>query len=536
MSIVALFSLASCQKEESGKVLFTGSIEKATVDSKTSIQIDNATNEGKVVWESGDQVAIYDQGVSYTLEAIPTGDYTTADFAGDATPSGGPYYAIYPAGIATGFESITLPAEQTCTDGTHFTAPMYAYSTTSDLVFKNLCGVLQLNLPAVNKIIANIELTTPNNNICGDFAVDYNGGNPQLNCTANGGHKLTLNCGEQGMDCSQGLTFYIYLPAGDYTEMTFAIEATDYSCCLKHFEDASNPITIVRNTYYPTTFSTANNGFVFIDPAELVDGPIFQSVTDAAYLAEYNNNNTILENMVFEYKSPRPAGTTLLSTADSPAPIYYTVEGTTMIVYTPAARMNASANCEDMFNATFSSRLRQLDLGGIRFNTENVTNMRRMFAYNNLLLALDVSHFNTENVINMAYMFTYCQSLGSLDLSNFNAESVTTMDFMFYYFQCKSLNLTGFTTSSALTSTRSMFCESWYLTGSLDISGIDFSNVRWQNVTNMFQQTAKYNENPDWVLPIYCSAATKSKFENRNFSRNSYLDYNGYISLQQVAE
>ena len=253
MSVVALFSLASCQKEESTKVLFSGSIEKTTVDSKTSINI--ANNTGTVKWESGDRVAIYDQGASYTLEAIPTADNTTADFTGDATPSGGPYYAIYPADIATGSTSITLPAEQNCTDGTHFTAPMYAYSSTSKLVFKNLCGVLQLNLPAMNKTIASIELTTPNNNICGDFAVDYNDGDPKLNCTANGGHKLTLNCGEQGMDCSNGLTFYIYLPADDYTEMTFAIEATDRSCCLKHFEDAAKPITIVRNTYYPTTLS-----------------------------------------------------------------------------------------------------------------------------------------------------------------------------------------------------------------------------------------------------------------------------------------
>ena len=255
MSIMALLSLASCQKEEGGKVLFTGSIEKATIDSKTSIQIDNATNEGMVVWESGDQVAIYDKGVSYTLEAIPTGDNTTVDFTGDAKPTGGPYYAIYPASIASGSESITLPAEQNCTDGTHFTAPMYAYSTTSKLVFKNLCGVLQLNLPAVNKTISSIELTTPNNNICGDFAVDYNGGKPRLNCTANGGNTLTIDCVEQGMDCSNGLTFYIYLPADDYNNMTFDIEATDHSYCRKHFEDAANPITIDRNTYYPTSLS-----------------------------------------------------------------------------------------------------------------------------------------------------------------------------------------------------------------------------------------------------------------------------------------
>ena len=313
MSIVALFSLASCQKEEDGKVLFTGSIEKATVDSKTSIQIDNATNEGMVVWESGDQVAIYDQGVSYTLEAIPTGDYTTADFTGDATPSGGPYYAIYPAGIASGSESITLPAEQTCSNGTHFTAPMYAYSSGSrDLLFKNLCGALQLNLGAMEKTITSIELTTPHNNITGTFAIDYNGGDPEMTCTANGGHTVTLNCGESGMSCANGLTFYIYLPEGEYSAMTFTINADDDSYAVKSFEDADDPIVIERSVYYPTTFSSLN----YIMPAKLVNGlTFFQKIPSNA------------TSVVFEYRSSVSSGSQTLSTSDSPTPIYGNMVG-----------------------------------------------------------------------------------------------------------------------------------------------------------------------------------------------------------------
>ena len=403
MSVVALFSLASCQKEESTKVLFSGSIENATVDSKTSINI--ANNTGTVKWESGDRVAIYDQGASYTLEAIPTSDNTTADFTGDATPSDGPYYAIYPADIATGSASITLPAEQNCTDGTHFTAPMYAYSTTSKLMFKNLCGVLQLNLPAMNKTIASIELTTPNNNICGDFAVDYNDGDPRLNCTANGGHKLTLNCGEQGMDCRQGLTFYIYLPADDYTEMTFAIEATDRSCCLKHFEDADNPITIVRNTYYPTTLSNLS----FLPPAQMVNGAAFSRVMMA---------RPDMINLVFEYKSTRPASPNGLLSSGA-TPIYYTTEGTTMIVYTPAAWMDANPDCSYMF---FGTNVEHIDFG---------------------------TGFNTANVTDMSYMFSYCQNLETLNLSNLNLQSVTTMEGMFRLCGVQTLNLSGATTSSS---------------------------------------------------------------------------------------
>ncbi len=490
ISIVALLSLASCQKEEGGKVLFTGSIEKATIDSKTSIQIDNATNEGKVVWESGDQVAIYDKGVSYTLEAIPTGDYTTADFTGDANPSGGPYYAIYPASIASGSESITLPAEQNCTDGTHFTAPMYAYSTTSKLVFKNLCGVLQLNLPAVNKTISSIELTTPNNNICGDFAVDYNDGDPKLNCTANGGHKLTIECGEQGMDCSNGLTFYIYLPADNYNNMTFDIEATDRSYCRKHFEDTDNPITIARNTYYPTSLSSLS----FIAPAQMVDGRDFSSV-----MMSHHD----LRNLVFEYKSTRPASKNgRLSTGNS-TPIYYTIEGTTMIVYTPAAWMDANQNCANMFFQTFGGYVEQIDFG-TGFNTANVTTMSNMFAGCTNLTSLDISGFNTANVTDMSYMFSYCQNLGNLNLSNLNLQSVTTMAGMFSRCGVQTLNLSGATTSSSLNNATEMFnyCEN--LSGALDLSGIELSTIihHWNKV-GIFSNTATNGQ-----LTVLCTLNT----------------------------
>ena len=484
MSIVALFSLASCQKEESTKVLFSGSIENATVDSKTSINI--ANNTGTVKWESGDQVAIYDQGASYTLEAIPTADNTTADFTGDATPSGGPYYAIYPADIATGSASITLPAEQNCTDGTHFTAPMYAYSSTSKLMFKNLCGVLQLNLPAMNKTIASIELTTPNNNICGDFAVDYNDGDPRLNCTANGGHKLTLNCGEQGMDCSNGLTFYIYLPADDYTNMTFAIEATDRSCCLKHFEDADNPITIVRNTYYPTTLSNLS----FLPPAQMVNGAAFSRVMMA---------RPDMINLVFEYKSTRPASAANGLLSSGATPIYYTTEGTTMIVYTPAAWMDANPDCSYMF---FGTNVEHIDFG---------------------------TGFNTANVTDMSYMFSYCQNLETLNLSNLNLQSVTTMKGMFNHCGVQTLNLSGATTSSSLINATEMFnyCEN--LSGTLDLSGIELSTIiEWWYKEGIFRNTAT-----NASLTVLCTQNTYNAL-NDGHSSDYGLAGNNHITLQVV--
>lgn len=65
------------------------------------------------------------------------------------------------------------------------------------------------------------------------------------------------------------------------------------------------------------------------------------------------------------------------------------------------------------------------------FNTENVTNMRYMFADCRSLKSLDLTNFNTENVTDMYYMFHNCTSLESLDLTNFNTAKVTNMKGMF---------------------------------------------------------------------------------------------------------
>ena len=64
-------------------------------------------------------------------------------------------------------------------------------------------------------------------------------------------------------------------------------------------------------------------------------------------------------------------------------------------------------------------------------NTENVTDMSRMFWACYALTSLDLSNFNTTKVTNMKEMFYNCKKLSSLDLSNFNTTNVTNMGGMF---------------------------------------------------------------------------------------------------------
>jgi len=234
-----------------------------------------------------------------------------------------------------------------------------------------------------------------------------------------------------------------------------------------------------------------------------------------------------LRNLVFEYNSTRPASTNgLLSTSNS-TPIYYTIENTTMIVYTPAAQMYANPDCAYMFFETFGGNVEQIDFG-TGFNTANVTTMSNMFGGCTNLTSLDISSFNTANVTDMSYMFSYCRNLGSLNLSNLNLQSVTTIVGMFSRCGVQTLNLSGATTSSALDNATSMFnyCEN--LSGTLDLSGIELSTITWWNKIDIFGNTATNGS-----LTVLC---TQNTYNALNDGHN--YDYgfagNNHITLQVV--
>ena len=123
-------------------------------------------------------------------------------------------------------------------------------------------------------------------------------------------------------------------------------------------------------------------------------------------------------------------------------------------------------------------------ISGLEYlNTENVTNMYRMFYECNKLSSLDLSNFNTANVTNMEEMFYSCQNLSSLDLSKFNTEKVTNMSGMFAGCQnLSSLDLSKFNTKE-VKHMNSMF-ESCSALSSLDLSNFNTANV--ESMSGMF--------------------------------------------------
>ena len=168
----------------------------------------------------------------------------------------------------------------------------------------------------------------------------------------------------------------------------------------------------------------------------------------------------------------------------------------------------------------FFERLTELEtITGLEYlNTENVTNMGRMFYDCSSLTSLDVTHFNTANVTNMSYMFYNCKALTSLDVTHFNTAKVTDMYSMFS--SCSSLtslDVTHFNTAK-VTDMRYMFSSCSSLT-SLDVTNFNTANVA--NMSYMFSG---------------CSSLTSldvTNFNTANVANMSYM-FSGCSSLTSL--
>ena len=222
--------------------------------------------------------------------------------------------------------------------------------------------------------------------------------------------------------------------------------------------------------------------------------------------------------------------TTIISTDDSPYPVYFWVSSTGAHYYSAAdviyfnedsnyffafnyyylcdidlSKMNSSYVTDFgyfFWNVCSSGRgtlpLNQLDTSnGINFtymldgtgmssfdfsnfNTSRATDMSVFLSNNDNLTSLDLTPLDTSHVTNMHYMFEGNDNMTSYDLSNFDTSSVTDMSMMFTYNESLvSLDLSSFDTRN-VTSISSLVSECPKL------ESINLSSFNTSNVTNMY--------------------------------------------------
>ena len=185
----------------------------------------------------------------------------------------------------------------------------------------------------------------------------------------------------------------------------------------------------------------------------------------------------------------------------------------------------------------FESLTKLETITGLEYlNTENVTNMGRMF-YNCLsLTSLDVTHFNTANVTNMSYIFSGCSKLTSLDVTHFNTAKVKNMHNMFS--SCSSLtslDVTHFNTAKV----EDMY-GMFYSCSSLAL--LDVTHFNTENVTNMGYMfyncssltsldVAHFNTaNVKVMSYMFSSCSSLTSLDVRNFNTANVMNMNGMFS------
>ena len=226
LSIVCMAALLvmamSCKKEKDGNEVqgsgFRASLETPTGDSKTHL-------EGTAVkWNDGDAILVVNGSSvakEFTLQGTaPSEGY--ADFQSeDATDSfyQPVYKAYYPANLydaETG--RVTLPETQTYVAnsfGPGFN-PMAAQAEGTTLDFRNICGMLELQLTG-SCTVSSIRITAKGSEKLwgtGELILTGNGHSmtPTLGTLTGGTGTITLNCNNQVTLTSEATKFYFVLP------------------------------------------------------------------------------------------------------------------------------------------------------------------------------------------------------------------------------------------------------------------------------------------------------------------------------------
>src|SRR5574344_242043 len=245
LAVAAMPALTSCEKEKSinsgsegEKITLT-----ATVEQPSDAQAGNTTGTKTILdagganvnWQVGDVIKIFST-VSGSLET--TGSlFTTAatgtkgPFTGTLVENGqAPFYAYYPAeninsiDAGTGNMTVTLPAVQIYKENSFGkdANPAVAYSASgTDLVFKNLCGMVKLNLYSATALkVRSISLMNSTEKLSGAGTVTVNKGTGipalKMKTELTASNYVKLDCGETGVtlstDSNSPTVFYIVVP------------------------------------------------------------------------------------------------------------------------------------------------------------------------------------------------------------------------------------------------------------------------------------------------------------------------------------
>ena len=477
-------------------LVFTG----ITEGGRTRTQLGDKDKNGNypTQWIAGDRIAVYALGNPDNCAVYKTenGGETLADFiyeSGAELNASAPYFvAYYPQKHYNNYSNqddksleVMLPNTQNYTAGNieQDAYPMAAVSKGTKLSFKNVLGIVRLNLKStlgdvkVRKIIisANKPLWGISSITFGDGATA-----PILNVNNDSAEakSMTLDCGEAGvaLNADAPTEFMVTLPPAEYK--TFLIQVIDTDNRIQSFA-ANRTISVARSAI--TTVNLGVNALKSV--STLKPGALFNETIKTLANGKQISVGTRDKKIKILRFVTNSAETSEMIVSDEttavPAYAVWNAETGEMVIHTAADKIMAHTNSSGTFKEMRA--LTSLDLTGL--DTANATSMNQMFRECYSLPSLDLSTFNTEKVTDMNNMFNYCMGLKSLNVSGFNTSNVTNMRNMFYdCYQLEELDVSGFNTEN-VTDMSGMFNENQVIK-SLDVSG--FNTEKVTDMNNMF--------------------------------------------------
>ena len=113
---------------------------------------------------------------------------------------------------------VNIPAKQEYGASLTTLNPAAATSTSTDLNFRYVAGVVKLTVSGPHAV-RTIELQGKNNRrLAGDGMINMTAADFALSLNADASKSITVNCGKSGVSIESGHDFSFVLPAGDYSE------------------------------------------------------------------------------------------------------------------------------------------------------------------------------------------------------------------------------------------------------------------------------------------------------------------------------
>ncbi len=212
------------------KTTLRGSTEQPLLETKTYFGgKDSETGITPILWSYGDAISLFNgTNVANNLFPLIEGAGTSNGLFDGGIKAVNTYYAFYPYSSAVSIThtsgkpviSFTLPLiqsykENNIVDGVN---PAVAYTTSGgDLEFKNLCGLIKLDLKVSEGIkkIRSIVLISEKSKLSGaaTVAMNYGSGAPEIVMVASSNDGVMLDLGVEGVELTTSpKSFYIVVP------------------------------------------------------------------------------------------------------------------------------------------------------------------------------------------------------------------------------------------------------------------------------------------------------------------------------------